>query len=180
MSVLISFGSANAEEGALSPVKQYENAAGKLMAEMDEAQKASYGIFLASYSSLSAVKGVREAVKTGIGSCGLQNPDRKETYDSKFEAWNKALDETVVQADQVIENTIKVQRFAPVVDLREVVEYFDAAMAFRENEAKANEVPVSDLEGCDKLIDSMDETQENLTRLIRESFGLDRQDSVTE
>lgn len=165
-----SFSAALADEDH-APVSVYQEAVGQLVKDMDEEQQQGFHVLISSYTTLNAVRSVRTSVEAGIRSCGENNPEAKAGFDEKFVSWDQALGVAVHNAEKVVENTVKVQRFAPVIDLKEVLSLFDKAMSYQEGKARALETPVTDIAGCNKLIDTMDDTQARLIDLMHDSFG---------
>lgn len=155
----------------------YEKAMGEMVGSMDASHKDEFMQFMASYSSYNAVRHVRDSVMTGIQSCGLQNPDLKEALDTEFVDWNGKISDALKKARLVLDNTVKVQRFAPVSDVRGFMSKADAASEAQEKKLNEIEIPVSDKEACLYLLDSMSDTEETLLKLMGETFGLERFDA---
>ena len=69
------------------------------------------------------------------------------------------------EAQGHLDNMVLVQTYAPAKDIRGVFKVMDDARDKAETEIK--KIPVTTPEACQYLLDKMDETQENMVKILR-------------
>ena len=118
-----------------------------------------------NYNLISVVKIVREDVENAIDKCADANPDMEDGLEERYEAWDDAIAPIMDEASANLDNMIKVQGYVKKGDIEDFFEFLDET---REAKTKnIDKVPVSTPEACEHLLNTMDETQDRLTQLLR-------------
>lgn len=132
-----------------------------------ENQKHFYVLYT-NYNIISAVKSVRRDVGNAIKACGEANPSLKIDMDTRHDTWKTEIGKVLDEAESNLGNMIKAQDYAPAEKIKGIFGLLDEART--EMDKQIDKVPVTTPEACTYLKDKMGETQENLTRLLRETL----------
>lgn len=167
-SSVISFASFAAEG---TPLAALDSQTKTLLEGLDDAQKNEFAAIRNSHGIIRAVEDVQASVQRGVLACGKANADLKDSLDERLSNWRAAIRPVMKQAQTKQEKMILLQSFAKPSVIRSYLKTFDEAVAFRNSAIK--EVPVTERKECESLLKSMDGTQENLIKLLRENLALD-------
>lgn len=162
----IPFSSALAQEKAegekkTSPVVEAYDAFTKDFNDMD---KRHFGVMYGNYNMVKVVETVRGSVDSAVKACGEKNPDMKEPLDTRFGKWKAAVEPVLKEAEVNINNMTFAQSYAPPEKIKEMFKLVDDTRA--EQDSKVDKVPVTTPEACDFLLKQMDETQDNMVKLL--------------
>ena len=136
--------------------------------DLDEPSKRHFYALYGSYNLIKVVEDVQEQVESAIDKCIDANPDMKDALKTRYDAWDDALDPIMDDAEANVDNMIKAQDYAKARDIRKVLKFTDKL-----RESKADQVekyPVTSPEACEYLRAKMDETEDNLTRLLQSTL----------
>lgn len=153
------------QEKAAFAKNEVVEAAKKFTEGFDDASKRHFNVLYGNYNMIKVVETVRDSVGTAIHACGDDNPDMKTSLDDRFDAWNKAVNPLLEDADANVQNMVLAQEYAKPGDIKIFFKLIDKARAQKDNEAQ--KIPVTSAQGCQKLLDSMDFTQPNMIKLLR-------------
>lgn len=168
LSSAVSFPSFAAEE---TPLTMLDSQTKALLSGLDDAQKNEFAAIRNSHGIIRAVEDVQASVQRGVSACGKANVDLKDSLDERLSNWRASIRPVMKQAQTKQEKMILLQNFAKPSVIRNYLKTFDEAVAFRNSAIK--EVPVTEHKDCEALLKSMDSTQENLIKLLRENLALD-------
>ncbi len=134
----------------------------------NEHERSHFLSIYSSYNLISVVEIVREDVETAIEKCADVNPDMEDALEERYEAWDDAIEPIMEEAESSLDNMIKVQDYASRGDIED---FFDLVEMYREEKTQdIDKMPVTTPEACEHLRSKMDETQENLTKLLRSTL----------
>ncbi len=154
-----------------TPLVALDNQTKSLLEGLDDAQKNELAAIRNSHGIIRAVEDVQASVQRGVLACGKANADLKDSLDERLSNWRAAIRPVMKQAQTKQEKMILLQNVAKPSVIRSYLKIFDEAVAFRNSAIK--EVPVTERKECESLLKSMDGTQENLIKLLRENLALD-------
>lgn len=143
-----------------------------LMEKLDDNQVRQLAAIRESHGTIKAVENVQASVRNAIQSCSAKNPEIKDQLNSRHDNWRRALRPTMKQAQSKLEKMILLQSFAKPSEVRSYLKLFDDAIA--ESNSRFKAVPITDKAECEKLVKSMDKTEEDLIRLITKNLALDQ------
>lgn len=143
-----------------------------LMKDLNENQLRQLAAIRESHGTIRAVENVQLSVKNAVTSCAAKNPDIKDQINSRHDNWRRGLRPTMKQAQTKLEKMILLQSFAKPSEVRSYLKMFDEAAA--ESTARVKAVPITEKAECEKLVKSMDKTEEDLIRLITKNLALDQ------
>lgn len=121
-----------------------------------------------NYNMIGTVKMVQGDVGNAINACGTANPDKKADMDARYKTWGAAIDDVVKDAEANVNNMIAAQDYAPPTKIRDAFKKIDDARAI--TNSYVDKKPVTSPEACDYLMKKMDETQDNLVKLLRSTL----------
>ena len=140
----------------------------KLVKDLDEAQRRHLMFTYSNYNLIQTTEAVKTDVEDAVQQCGAENPDMKEALDARFKDWQGALDPVLEEAQSNLDNMVLVQEYAPKKKIREVFKSVDNAR--EKTDARFEKTPVTTKEACTYLLGKMDDTQDNLTSLLRQTL----------
>lgn len=164
---------AAAAEGTANPTKEKLDARTKqIMEGLDKNQLRQFAAIRETHGTIKAVENVQASVKSAVASCSENNPDLKDQINSRFDNWRAAIRPTLKKAQSKLEKMILLQSYGKPSEVRGYLKLFDEAVA--STQAGIKSVPIKDKAACEDLIDSMDDTEEDLIKLMTESLELDK------
>ena len=167
--MLTSFSAHAAEDTAQT---RLDNKTKTMMEKMDENQLRQLASIRTAHGTIRAVENVEDSVKKAVTACASKNPDIKDRISSRFDNWKLAIRPTLKKAQSRLEKMILLQSFSKPSEVRSYLKMFDEAVAARDAAIKS--VPITEKAECERLILKMDETEENLIKLLTESLSLNQ------
>ncbi len=131
---------------------------------LSDQNKRHFSVVYGNYNLIHVVKTVREDLGNAMEVCEEKNPELEGRATARYLEWTQAVDPVIKQAEANVGNMIIAQDYARP---REFDQFFKKIDDAREQHAKdVKKVPVDSLEGCQGMIDKMDETQPNMIKLL--------------
>ncbi|MCB1721556.1 MAG: hypothetical protein H6860_02275 [Rhodospirillales bacterium] len=167
--LLIAFGSVAvwAEDKTEEAPKKNEvlEAADAFMKDLDERSRRHFSIMYGNYNLIKVVESVRENVEMAVDACGEVNSDMKEPLETRFDEWKAAIKPIMEEADANVGNMILAQEYAEPREIKKFFKLVDKARKDKDKEIE--KVPVTSPEACQTLLENMDKTQPEMTRLLK-------------
>ena len=136
--------------------------------DFDESSKRHFYALYGSYNLIQVVEDVQEQVENAIDKCIDANPDMKDALKTRYKEWDGVLEPIMDEAEANLDNMIKVQDYAKAREVRKVLKFTDK---LRQKTAdQVEKYPVTSPEACEYLRAKMDETEDNLTSLLRSTL----------
>ncbi|MGB0719508.1 MAG: hypothetical protein ACPGRX_03490 [Bdellovibrionales bacterium] len=161
-------GFAQDEEAAKQRAQSVRERVDAFTAEFGDNQKQHFYAIYGAYNVASVVRMVQKDVGNAVQKCGAENPQIKGDMTARHKVWKSEIDAVLKEADANIDNMILAQAYAQPKDIRGLFKFLDETREAKNKEI--NKVPVTDLEACQYLLGKMDETQAQLTGLLRETL----------
>ncbi len=130
------------------------------------------GHFIAMYKNYtiySMVSAVSADVKNAITKCSDNNKSMAEDLQDRFKKWNDTIGGTMKESFAVINNMAISQSYIPQAELNTMFGLIDEVRAV--NSSRFKSVPVTTPEACEFMISKMDETEESMGNLLRETLS---------
>lgn len=159
------------QQAAAAHKKSVEDAHRKIEAmtkSLSDGERRHFQLAYFSYNMIQTVDMVRADVRNAVDSCGKNNPDKKEKLDKRLQAWNKNIDPVMKEADGHLNNMIIAQDYAKEKEFKSLFSALDTAR--EKSMSQIERIPVSTPEACDYLYEKLDETEERLTALLRNTL----------
>lgn len=121
-----------------------------------------------NYILINTVKTVQTDIGQAVNACGEKNADIKPKMDERFAKWNDVVNPVLKDSQGNLDNMVLAQDYASKEDMQDVFNYIDKTREV--TRAQMERVYVTTPEACQKLADSMDETQVSMTKLLRQTL----------
>ena len=140
----------------------------KFTQDFDESSEKHFYALYGSYNLIKVVEDVRSQVEEAVNKCGEANPDMKTALDTRYNEWNGAISPILEDANANVENMIAAQDYTKPRNIEKFLKFVDKKREVRDDEVK--KYPVTSPEACEFLRKNMDNTQENLTKLLKSTL----------
>ncbi len=155
-----------------NPIQILKDRTDVILKDLDENQTRQFQAIRASYGTIRGVQDVRALLLRAVKACTEKNPELKDRLETRFTSWTDTVDPVIRQGENRLDKMILLQSYAKPSEVRAYLQAFDEAVIWRTENAKT--VPVSDKNGCEKMIQSMDSTQTELPELLTKTLKLDK------
>ena len=135
-----------------------------VMNTLDQAQLTHFMVMYTNYNMFSVVKAVREDVGGAVGGCAKNNPDMADELNNRFARWEGSVGSSMKEVDDNIKSMSLAQDYISQNDLSAIFGMVDETRAL--NSSQFEKTPVTTPEACEFMMSKMDETQENMIRLL--------------
>lgn len=168
--VSISFSPALAEDKkekvADTPITKWIKAENAMLDSLGRGSQKAFFVLRNKHSVIRSIGVVRRDIKNAVKACGKKNKDLKGPMNTRFKEWENAVLPILKDAEKFLELELKEQEAFHVTDYRHVMKLNDAAYKF--SESKIQKTPVTTQEACEGLLNSMDETEDNLVSILQD------------
>lgn len=154
------------EEAKENPITTWINAEKEFMDSMPRANQEIFFILRNKHNVIRTIEVVHRDVKKAVKACGKENEDIKKPISDRFKSWEKAVLPILKTADKFLETELKDQEAFHVSDYRHVAKLNDEA--FKYSDEQVEKQIVTTPEACQKLLESMDRTEDDLVSLLQE------------
>ncbi len=136
--------------------------------DLDKKRQQHFYLTYNNYNLIKTVKIVQEDVSDAVDACSEKNSDMEAKMRRRFATWNTAIGPIIEEAEGNLNNMILAQDYAPSEDINALFEEIDKSRTSINNQIQ--KIPVTTPEACQYLHDKMDETQENMVKLLRRTL----------
>ena len=164
--------SANGESAKASktPVERLTNATDDLLEGLSDKQLKQYRAIRSAHGLIHSIENVRRTIARAVEACSDNNPDMADELEKRFVKWKRKIRPHLSSAKDKRDNMVVLQSFAEPKQVRQHLELFDSAVAYKQE--RFEKQPVSDAESCRDMMDEMQSTQERLIKLLQERLAL--------
>lgn len=149
-----------------TPITKWIDAENALLDSLPHQNREVFFIFRNKHSVIRSVEIVKRDIKNAVTACGKENPDIRKQINGRFNDWEKAVDPVLKEANGFLAKELKEQEAFHVTDYKHVMKLNDAAYEF--SESKITKTPVITMEACEKLVLSMNSTEDHLVDLLQQ------------
>ncbi|MCB1651956.1 MAG: hypothetical protein KDI46_07890 [Alphaproteobacteria bacterium] len=136
--------------------------------DLGEKEARHFGVLYGNYNLIKVVEQVRGSVSEAIEACGKANPEMKDPLDKRFGEWKTAVNPILDEAQANIDNMMIAQDYAKKKDIKALFKLVDQER--KKNNKRIERVPVSTPEACEFVLKQMDQTQEGMSALLRQTL----------
>ncbi|MGH1377886.1 MAG: hypothetical protein ACRBB3_03605 [Alphaproteobacteria bacterium] len=122
-----------------------------------------------NYTLYSMVKAVDADVNNAVSKCADNNKSMKDELENRFEEWEKKVGTTLKEAHANINNMAISQSYIPQSNLNTMFGLIEEIRAV--NSSRFETTPVTTPEACEFMISKMDETEESMGRMLKETLS---------
>lgn len=153
-------------EEATEDAKELADKIQELTSNLSDENKQHFFTIYQSHNVIGAVKTVRSSVDKGVESCADNNPKLADDITARFDAWENAINPIIKDAEAQVENMVIAQNYAKPARITSFLRDVDKVRA--KNNNSIEKVPVTTEKACESLLTSMDNTQAELSKMLRE------------
>ncbi len=135
-----------------------------VMNELDQGEMTHFMVIYTNYNLYSVVKAVREDVKNAVGGCAKNNPAMADDLNNRYSRWEGSVGSSMKEVDDNIQSMALAQDYVSQNELKTIFSMIDEMRAM--NSSQFEKTPVTTPEACEFMMSKMDETQENMIRLL--------------
>lgn len=139
-----------------------------IMLTLSEREQQHFFLAYNNYNLLETVKVVKEDVGKAIDKCSENNPDMKDALNDRYKDWTKAIDPMLKESKAVFDNMMLAQEYISKKEQKEVFGLVDKTRDKTNNQIE--KIPVTTPEACEYLMSKMDETQDNMLKILRSTL----------
>ena len=122
-----------------------------------------------NYTMYSMVKAVSADVDNAVEQCSENNKSMAEDLQERFKQWNETIGGTMKESYASINNMAISQAYIPQAELKTMFGLIDEVRSV--NSSRFETAPVTTPEACEFMMSKMDETEESMGRLLKETLS---------
>lgn len=157
-----------APKGPTGPVKEWLDAENALIDPLSDKDKQSFYILRNKYSIIRVVRVVERDVESAVKACSKANPGMKEKMTTRFDQWKAGVNPIIDIAEKQLNKDLDAQKIVDVKKARNVLKLNDKAYEY--SDGQITKKVVTSEEACQKLIESMDRTENNMIALLQKTL----------
>jgi hypothetical protein len=154
-----------------TPISRYKAETEALIESLSDEQAKKYYLIRNTHGIIRSVESVEAIVEKAAQSCKKEQKYLGTKVEDRFVEWKLAIHPIIKSSEDRLEKLVLMQDYAKPSDVKKHLKNFDLAATY--GESLIDQVPASDAKSCEKLLKSMDATQGNLIRLLKETIGLE-------
>jgi hypothetical protein len=155
------------EEQGDAARKTYEMVTG-IVEKLKPAEQKHFFMIYTNYNLIGTVRVVQADVSKAIDACSQNNPDMEDRLRTRFKDWNGAVDPVLKEADANLNNMVLAQDYLPQKKIKAVFKSVDDTRM--KTTGRIEKKPVTTKDACEYLLGKMDETQETMISILRDTL----------
>lgn len=159
-------------ETPANPVAKLEEVNKKMLEGLDENQVRQFAAIRNSHGIIRSVEDIERTLEAASKSCSDHNPEFAQSMQTRVGQWKDNIDPILKDARHRLNEMIKLQNYAKPSEAKAYLKKVDEAVAFKSKSMKT--IPITEKKECRKLLGTLDDTQEDLTKLLVENLGLNK------
>jgi hypothetical protein len=149
-----------------TPITKWIDAENELLASLPRENQKVFFILRNKHSVIRTIGIVHRDIKNAVKACGKENKNLKEEMNTRLKEWESSVLPIIKEAEKFLKRELKEQEAFHVSDYKHVTKLNDKAYKF--SESKVEKTPVTTEEACRSLLESMDDTEDNLISLLQD------------
>lgn len=151
-----------------TPVDEWVEAENAMIDKLSEDDQAKIFIMRNKHSVIRAIGVVERDIGAAVEACGKNNPDMKDSMSERYKQWQNAVNPIIKTAQKNLDASINSQKIVKASEFKKVLKLND--MAFEYGDKMTVKKPVSSKDACEKLVKSMDKSEDEMVTLLRQSL----------
>lgn len=139
-------------------------AAHELAKSFNQDQALALAQIRSGFGMIRAIRTVEADVGKAVKACGKDNPDMKETIESRFKTWSGSVDPLLKKSGKDMDKAIKAAAFPDEKKVTSYLALLDKAAAHADS--RIEKKPVTTLGACNGLMESMNNTEPTMVGLL--------------
>jgi len=149
-----------------TPITEWVSSENALLDRLLEQNKQTFFVLRTKHSTIRAIETVRRDIGNAVEACSKENPDLKEEINKRFGDWKASVNPILDDAKKYLDQELQEQQAFHRTDYDHIIKLNDKAYDFSDRQIK--KTPVTEKKACEKLIRSMDRTEDNLISLLQD------------
>ena len=149
-----------------TPITEWISSENALLDRLPEQNKQTFFVLRTKHSTIRAIETVRRDIGNAVDACSKENPDLKKEINGRFGEWKASVNPILDDAKKYLDQELQEQQAFHRTDYDHIIKLNDKAYAFSDEQVK--KTPVTEKKACEKLIRSMDRTEDNLISLLQD------------
>lgn len=149
-----------------TPITEWISSENALLDRLPEQNKQTFFVLRTKHSTIRAIETVRRDIGNAVAACSTKNPDLKEEINERFGEWKSSVNPILDDAKKYLDKELQEQQAFHRTDYDHIIKLNDKAYNFSDEQVK--KTPVTEKKACEKLIRSMDRTEDNLISLLQD------------
>ena len=154
------------QEENKTPITEWIDAENALLATLPKENQKVFFILRNKHSTIRAIRVVHRDIKNAVEACGKENPSLKKEMNARLKSWEKGVFPILKNAEGFLKRELKEQEAFHESDYKHVTKLNDKAYEF--SDGKVEKTPVTSEKACRALLNSMDDTEDNLISLLQD------------
>jgi iron-sulfur cluster repair protein YtfE (RIC family) len=154
------------KEIASTPITEWIDAENKMVDSLPKGNQKVFFVMRNKHSVIRSIRVVHGDIKKAVTACGKENKDLKKPMADRLKDWEEVVFPILKDAEKFLKQELKEQEAFHISDYQHVMKLNDKAYEY--SDSKIEKTPVTTPEACDKLLASMDQTEDKLIRLMQE------------
>lgn len=156
------------ETAKSTPITKWIAAENALIDPLSQADKESIYILRQKHSIIRVIGVVERDIGNAVKSCAKANPDMKAGIEGRFDQWKKAVKPVIDTARKNLDAEIDKQEIVDRNEFKKVLKLNDEAFEYGDKMTVKD--PVSSKEACEALVESMDDTEDDMIKLLQDTL----------
>jgi len=156
-------------------VKDLQEKAASLTSSLSKEEAADLVLLRENFGIVRSIQIARDSVKEAVGLCSKANPDLSAPINKRFDSWNGELGDELDSQEAKINNSINKENFKDPKSIKVYFKLIDDVANFANDNLEKN--IVTSVDACTNLMNSMDETQETITKLLKNLSWFDSEET---
>lgn len=163
---------ANEKKSEATPLTRLDAATKNILEGLNANQTKQFASVRTVHGIIRAVEDVERNFDRALVSCSKHNPDMADKMRNRMIEWKSDLDPVMGASRERLKTMISLQDYAAPAEAKSYLKLVDAAVAYKARDVKV--VPIQSKVECEKLLETMDDNQKDLKKLLIENVGLEK------
>ena len=152
-----------AEKG--SPVGTWVEAEKSLIESLSKEDQETFFILRNKHSVIRSLEIVRDDIAKAVKGCGKGNKQLQDEMKERFKEWENAVLPILEESKKFVKVEITEQTILDPSQIKKILKLNDAAYKYTND--RVEKIPLNDEKSCQKLLKSMDKTEDKLIQLLQ-------------
>jgi len=149
-----------------TPITKWITAENQLLDTLPKQNQKVFFLLRNKHSVIRSIYMVRNDIGSAVKACAKNNKEIRKSINGRYAQWEKSIMPILKESEKHLKKELKEQEAFFMTDYKYVMALNDKAYKFSESQIK--KTPVTTLDSCEKLVGSMDRTEDKLISLLQE------------
>ncbi len=154
------------KEVSSTPITEWIEAENKMVDSLPTGNQKVFFVMRNKHSVIRSIHVVHGDIKKAVTACGKENKDLKKPMADRLKEWEEVVFPILEDAEKFLKQELKEQEAFHISDYKYVMKLNDKAYEY--SDSKIEKTPVTTPKACNQLLASMDQTEDQLIRLMQE------------